>query len=145
MFEDVRKAIGANWFRAFVVAFGCLWVWHSFFSSVGEQADATIKQATAQQALRRQIAEADEAVARARKAEAEAETANTRGRPLSFQKPAEVDSGTKPETQLQRAVRIYSELCDQETRRIVKQRGYDYASMRIMEERGCGKRADGLP
>ena len=36
MFEEVKKAIGANWFRAFVVAFGCLWVWHSFFSSVAE-------------------------------------------------------------------------------------------------------------
>ena len=85
MFDEVKKAIGANWFRAFVVAFGCLWVWHSFFSSVGEQADATIKQATAQQALRRQKAEADEAEARAREAQVRAEVANFR--PPTFHPP----------------------------------------------------------
>ena len=97
MFEEVKKAIGANWFRAFVVAFGCLWVWHSFFSSVAEVgtarnvtaqgdnaadreraireravADAEIQQAIAREALRRQKAEADEAEARAVKTKAEA-------------------------------------------------------------------------
>ena len=40
MFEEVRNAIGANWFRTFVVAFALLWVWHTFFSSVAEVGQA---------------------------------------------------------------------------------------------------------
>ena len=90
MFEEVRNTLGANWFRAFLVGFGCLWLWHSLFGSVAEVgtaqnvtaqgqhagprekaiaesavAEAQIKEATAREALRRQKAEADESVARA--------------------------------------------------------------------------------
>ena len=88
--EEIRRIMGENWFRVAVVAFGCLWLWHSLFGSVAElgqsrnisaQAEnaaareeairigaveeAKIKEATAREALRRQKAEADESVARA--------------------------------------------------------------------------------
>jgi TPR repeat protein len=103
MFEEVKKALGANWFRAFVVAFGCLWVWHTFFSTVAEVgtaknviaqgdnaavrepaiaksavADAEIKEAAAREALARQKAERESAEAEARIREATAREALAR-------------------------------------------------------------------
>ena len=62
MFEEVKKALGANWFRAFVVAFGCLWVWHSFFSSVAEVGQARNITAQGENAAAREKAIADNAL-----------------------------------------------------------------------------------
>jgi hypothetical protein len=61
MFEEVRKAIGANWFRAFVLAFGLLWVWHSFFSSVFDFGQSRNVNAIADNAAKREKAIADKA------------------------------------------------------------------------------------
>ena len=88
--EEIRRIMGENWGRAVVVAFCCLWFWHTIFGSVAEVgtaqnvtaqgqhaaprekaiaesavAESEIKRATAREALRRQHAEADAAVAQA--------------------------------------------------------------------------------
>jgi hypothetical protein len=90
MLDKIEKTLGTNVFGAVVVAFCCLWFWHTLFGSVAEVgtaqnvtaqgqhaaprekaiaesavAEAQIKEATAREALRRQKAEADESVARA--------------------------------------------------------------------------------
>ena len=39
MFNELSKmiaSIGDKWFRAFVFVLGCLWIWHTFFSSIAE-------------------------------------------------------------------------------------------------------------
>lgn len=63
MFEEVRNAVGANWFRAFVVVLGCLWVWHSFFGSVAEVGQAVNITYQGKNAERREAGTANNAAA----------------------------------------------------------------------------------
>jgi hypothetical protein len=65
LIEEVKKAIGENWFRAFVVGFACLWLWHSFFGSIAEVGTAEQSIATGHYAEQRQRDEATSAAARA--------------------------------------------------------------------------------
>ena len=116
MIEEVKTTLGAKLFRAFVVVIGCLWVWHSFFSGVaevgqsrGSLADANIKEATAGEALRRQIAEADEAQARACNARLQQLTGNANVSDYVYTKDGyEVKQGSKSE----RMQALYSMQCD---------------------------------
>jgi hypothetical protein len=125
MFEEVKNAIGANWFRAFVVAIGCLWVVHTFSGTVpeflqaenvgpqaqsaatrepavarGAVADAAIKEATAGEALARQKAEREsaEAEAQIRQATAREALARQRAERESAEAEAKIREATARET-----------------------------------------------
>lgn len=131
MFEEVKKAIGANWFRALVVAFGCLWVVHTFSGTIleffqaknvapqaenadvrekaiakGAVADAVNKEAIARMALDRQKSEADLARAKACTAQMQQMTENLRPGDVSS------DGSLKPFTSASRAYDAYRKNCD---------------------------------
>ena len=69
MFEEVRKALGENWFRAFVVVLGCLWVFHTFFGSIAEVGQAINVTYQGKNAERREAGTADNAAAQGKNAD----------------------------------------------------------------------------
>ena len=69
MFEEVRKALGESWFRAFVVVLGCLWVFHTFFGSIAEVGQAINVTYQGKNAERREAGTADNAAAQGKNAD----------------------------------------------------------------------------
>ena len=71
------RLLGAKLFRAFVVVLGCLWIWHSFFSGVGEVGQSQNLSEQGRYAAEREKALAEKAKAEACSARMKAYIDNT--------------------------------------------------------------------